>query len=152
MRKKDQEITEKAVMESVIRDALVCRLAMVDGDRPYVVPLCFGYQGDTLYVHGAVKGKKIDLLKKNPNVCVEFDQNTGVVPAENPCDWDMKYRSVIGYGTATFVEDPYEKMAALSIIISHYSEKSFHLPEAQLRKTVVIRIDIEHMTGKQSGC
>ncbi|MCG8684163.1 MAG: pyridoxamine 5'-phosphate oxidase family protein, partial [Desulfobacterales bacterium] len=98
MRRKDQEITEISAIEAVIEKSSVCRLGMVDGDSPYVVPLCFGYRDRTIYVHGFPRGKKIDVLKKNPNVCVAFDINTGVVPAADACEWNMKYQSVIGLG------------------------------------------------------
>ena len=64
MRRKDREINDKFAIESIIRKASVCRLAMVDGNRPYIVPLCFGYQGDALYFHSANVGKKLDRANK----------------------------------------------------------------------------------------
>ena len=73
MRRKENEITDKAEIESIIKQSWVCRLAMsVDGE-PYVVPLCFGYAEDVLYLHSAKEGKKIEMLKQNSAVCFEFD-------------------------------------------------------------------------------
>ena len=102
MRKKEKEITQSSEIEEVIRKSLVCRIGMSDNDLPYIVPVCFGYQDNTIYIHGALKGRKNDILKKNKNVCFEFDINTAVVTAEDACKWGMNYQSVIGFGKAAF--------------------------------------------------
>ena len=89
MRRKEKEITATEEIEAIIAGAVVCRLAMVDGRRPYVVPLCFGYENRTLYFHTGAKGKKIDVLRNNPNVCFEFDENCRVLEQPAACDWGM---------------------------------------------------------------
>lgn len=151
MRRKEKEITDKPAMEEIIRQSSVCRLALSDGDMPYVVPLCFGYQDGNIYVHGSLKGKKIEMLRKNQNVCFEFDINTKAVDAEKACDWSMQYQSIIGFGKASFVTDLDEKQKALDVIMGQYSNRAFHFPENKLKGTAVIQIEITSMTGKQSG-
>jgi len=151
MRRKEKEISEETAIETIIKSSLICRLGMIDGNKPYIVPLCFGYQDKTLYVHGSLKGKKIDVIQKNQNVCFEFDINTEIVKADSACNWGMKYQSVIGFGKAVFLENPDEKRKALSIIMNQYSYRSFHFPDNELNGTAVIKIEIENMTGKQSG-
>lgn len=151
MRKKEKEITNRSEIESIIQQSLVCRLAMSDGDTPYIVPLCFGYQDNVIYVHGSLKGRKIDILKKNRNVCFEFDINTAIVEAENACGWSMKYQSVIGFGKASVLEDPSDKRKALHVIMSQYSDRPFRFPENSIHGTAVLKIEIASMTGKQSG-
>ncbi len=98
MRRSDREEKDQTVIKNVISRPTVCRLGMVDGDKPDVVPLCFVYDGQYLYIHSATKGRKIDVLKKNPNVCFEIDLIAEATTAENACDWGMKYQSVIGFG------------------------------------------------------
>ena len=151
MRKKDKEITEESAIEDVIRKSLVCRLGLVDGDRPYIIPLCFGYRDKTLYFHSASQGKKIDITKSNQNVCFEFDINTEIVNAKEACDWGMKYQSVIGFGKAVIIQDADEKRRALNVIINQYSHGQFQFPEKALNMTTIIKVEIESMTGKQSG-
>ena len=151
MRKKEKEITEESDIERIIRDSLFCRLGMVDGDTPYVVPLCFGYRDKTIYLHGSLKGKKTDALKRNPNVCFEFDIDTEIIEADNACDWGVKFKSVIGFGKAVFLDWFDEKREALDIIMSQYSKRPFSFPDHLLKKTAVIKIKIDNMTGKQSG-
>jgi len=151
MRRKDKEITEPAAIRAVIEKATVCRLGMVDGNRPYIVPVCFGYHDNVLYFHSASKGRKIDLLRKNPNVCIEFDLLAEPIESENACDWSMRYQSVIGFGKAVFIEDLDEKRKALGIIMAQYTDREFQFPEKMLKATRVFRVEIEQVTGKQSG-
>jgi nitroimidazol reductase NimA-like FMN-containing flavoprotein (pyridoxamine 5'-phosphate oxidase superfamily) len=76
MRRKEKEMDSLVEAEVVIRNSLVCRLGLSDDNRPYVVPLSFGYENNTLYFHSASEGKKVEILKKNSNVCFEFDIET----------------------------------------------------------------------------
>lgn len=150
MRRKDKEITDNAEIESIICRSMVCRLAMADKNRPYIVPLCFGYKDNTLYFHSSGQGKKLDMLKKNNLVCFEFDIDYEPIKSDKVCEWGMKYKSVIGFGKASFIEDFESKRRALDIIIQHYSGESFDYPEAKIKNTVIIKVKIEHMTGKYS--
>lgn len=151
MRKKDKEIKDIAAIEEILTRAVVCRLGLCETNQPYVVPLCFGYKDNTLYFHCANQGKKLDILRTNNNVCFEVDIDSRVIKADQPCDWGMKYKSVIGFGKAMFIEDVESKRKALNVIMQQYSEKSFEYPEEAIRNTVVIKVEIKSMTGKQSG-
>jgi nitroimidazol reductase NimA-like FMN-containing flavoprotein (pyridoxamine 5'-phosphate oxidase superfamily) len=151
MRRTDKEITDRAEIESIIQRSLVCRLGMVDENRPYIVPLCFGYKDNTLYFHSANQGRKIDILKKNNTVCFEFDIDYEPIKADNPCEWGMNYKSVIGFGKAYLVDDVEAKRPALDLIMQQYSDGTFDYLETKIKNILVIRVEIEHMTGKQSG-
>ena len=113
MRRKEREVTKESDIEAIIKRSLVCRLGLSDGDKPYVVPLCFGYKDKALYFHGAYDGRKMDILKKNQMVCFEFDIDTEIIEAENPCHWGMKYLSAIVFGKAVFLEGFDEKKRRL---------------------------------------
>ncbi len=151
MRRKEKEITEQSEIEAVIQKSMVCRLGLSDNNIPYIVPLCFGYHKSTIYVHGSIKGRKFSILQNNPNICFEFDINTEIVEGKDACKWGMKYQSVIGFGTASFLKDPNDKQKALNIIMSQYSDKPFQFSEKAINKTGVVKIEIKSMTGKQSG-
>ena len=71
--------------------------------------------------------------------------------ADDACHWGMKYQIVIGFGKAIIVEDFEEKQKALAVIMSQYSDRTFEFPEKLLKQTAVIEVEIESMTGKQSG-
>ena len=151
MRRKDKEITGAKDIEEIIRGANICRLALCEGGRPYVVPLCFGYEDGKLYFHSASQGRKLEILKNNRNVCFEMDIDQELVSGEAPCKYGFRYRSVVGFGRASFVRDPESKCKALGMIMKNYSEGVFDFTESQIAKTAVIKVDIEDMTGKISG-
>jgi nitroimidazol reductase NimA-like FMN-containing flavoprotein (pyridoxamine 5'-phosphate oxidase superfamily) len=151
MRRKDKKITDTEVIDDIIYRSTVCRLALSETNQPYIVPVCFGYKNRTLYVHSAREGKKVDIIRKNNNVCVEFDIDHELVKTDRACTWGMKYRSVICYGTASFVDDDHEKREALDVIMAHYATGSFEYNDQKLANSIIIKIEIEIMTGKQSG-
>ena len=151
MRRKEKEIAQESDIEEIIRSARICRLGLSDGEQPYIVPLCFGYHDGTLYFHGALEGRKLDIIRKNCHACFEIDVKTEIVQAEEACGWGVRYQSVIGFGRATILEDPHEKQRAIEIIMSQYTDRRFHFPDAAVQNTAVIKVDIERMTGKQSG-
>jgi uncharacterized protein len=155
MRRKDREIEDRAELESIIDAATVCRLAMSEDDRPYNVPLCFGYKDGNLYFHSAEEGKKLDVLRVNNCVCFEMDIDHELVRADYPCESEMKYRSVIGFGQASFVNGIEEKRMAQDIITCHYSEENaegaYVYPEQKLARTVIIKVKIDSLTGKKFG-
>lgn len=151
MRRSDREEKDQTVINDIINRSTVCRLGMVDGDKPYVVPVCFGYDGKCIYIHGALVGRKIDVMKKNSNICFEIDLIADPIASENACDWGMKYQSIIGFGIAIFLEGPDEKRQALDIIMAQYSDKQYQYPDNMLKATAVIKIEIENITCKQCG-
>ena len=151
MRRKEKEILDREEIESIIRKADVCRLGLSDKNIPYIVPLNFGYKENCLYFHTPKVGKKIDMIKGNNRVCFELDIDHEVVRADNPCDWNMKYQSVIGYGRAFLLEDIDEKRQALDVIIEHYSGQTGEYAEKLVDRLAVIKVQIESMTGKKSG-
>jgi len=151
MRKKEKEITAPAEIEAIIQRSQVCRLGMSDHGTPYIVPLCFGYRDRTLYFHSAREGKKIDILRGNDRVCVEFDLDGELVTAAEACKFDMKFRSVVAFGRASLVEDLEERSRGLEVIMHHYAGKSFAYPDEIVGKTMVIKVEIESWTGKKAG-
>jgi len=153
MRRKDREIKDIDELESIMKKAKACRIGLCDQNKPYVVPVSFGYQDGCLYFHSAREGKKINILKENKNVCFEVDIDVELVKSRDPCGWSMKYRSVIGFGAASFIVDSEDKKNAMDIIMSHYSDETgdFNYSPKMLGVVAIIRIDIREMTGKKAG-
>jgi len=151
MRRKEKEILDREEIESIIKKADVCRLGFSDNNIPYIVPLNFGYKENCLYFHTAKVGKKMDMIKTNNMVCFELDVDHEVIRAENPCDWNMKFQSVIGFGKAFVLTDAEEKRQVLDVIIEHYSGQTDEYAEKLVNRLAVIKVEIESMTGKKSG-
>ncbi len=151
MRKKEQEIKNIKDIEAIIEQAEICRLALCDFNMPYIVPLCYGYKEKTLYFHCAPEGKKIDILKKNNNVCFEIEAGAVINKSDIPCNWAIRYKSVIGFGKAYLVTNAQEKKAALDILMSHYANGKFDYLPKSFANALIIKVVIENMTGKRSG-
>ena len=117
MRRSEKEITERSAIDEIINRCLVCRLALSDGGIPYVIPMNFGYEGNTLYFHTAREGRKLDILRKNNQVCFELDTDVEIIAAEDAAGWGARYCCVIGFGTASLVDDPVEKRKAYDSIM-----------------------------------
>jgi nitroimidazol reductase NimA-like FMN-containing flavoprotein (pyridoxamine 5'-phosphate oxidase superfamily) len=152
MRRKEREITDRVALDEILHKALTCRLAMCDGDQPYVIPLNFGYDGKSLYIHCAREGRKLDILKTNNRVCFEMDGDHELVKGESPCDWGFRAESVIGFGKAVLIEDGEEKRRALDVIMEHYgASPPYAYKEKAFHKALIIKVDVENMTGKKLG-
>ena len=149
MRRSERERTDPAWIVRVLRDATVCRVAFA-GPDPYLVPLCFGFEENRIYLHSAPEGKKMDLFAGRPRVCIGFEAGVEPVRSGTPCSWGMRYRSVIASGTAHIVEDDEEKLRALSLIAGHYGADDTISPDSTGR-VAVIRIDLDEISGKTVG-
>jgi len=151
MRRKDKEMTDPDAIASVIRRSTVCRLGMSDGNQPYVIPMSFGYKDGAVYFHCAPEGRKIEILRKNPRVCIEFDVDCRLKTGNSACKWGFYFQSAIAFGVAVFIENSTEKQAAMDIIMRQYSSEAFTYPESALDKIVVIRVNITELTGKAAA-
>ena len=150
MRQTEREIKDRGAIDDLIKRALVCRLGMIDGDEPYIVPMNFGYDGKSLFFHSAKEGRKIDILRRNDKVCFEMDLDAEIIKGDVACKWSMRYRSVVGVGRAHLVEDPEGKRQALNVIMSHYAKGPFEYAERGFDLALIIRVDIESISGKRS--
>jgi len=152
MKKSDQEITDPAVIEEILTGSSVCRIAMHDGEAPYLLPFNFGYRDRCIYIHSAASGKKTDLLKQNGKVCFELELTAKIIRDTSPCKWSTIYRSAVGYGHVEILNGTQEKLDALGIIMSHYgAPDQTAFKASQVRSLVVLKLTIDRLTGKQSG-
>jgi len=153
MRRKDKEIIEKVIIEEILRQNEVGRLATAVDGEPYIVPMNFAYIRDKIYLHTHKDGKKIKDIQKNPMVCFEVDSGE-IVTGDNPCDYSWRYRSAVAYGKASIVESKNERLKALRLISEKYSFGKGKLITPELMEKFghlwIIEIDIDKMTGKQS--
>ena len=153
MRRSEKEIKDIEIIYSILKEADICRVGFSKADKPYIVPMNFGFGEGHIYLHSSVYGKKMEILKENKAVCFEVDIKTEIVKSEKPCNWGMHYLSVMGSGTAEFIEEPYERMRALDIIMKKYDDErlnSYEYSESSLKRIAVIKILLTEFTGKRS--
>lgn len=159
MRREDREIKGMEDIFSVVEKCGVVHVAMADRGKPYVVALNFGFDrledGLVLYLHSAYEGRKMDILKENPNVYFQMECDSELVMGTpgNPCSYSWNFASVMGSGQAEFIEGEKEKKHALNRIIQHLgeTEESFDFPSKALAGTCVYKIVARDVTGKRHG-
>lgn len=153
MRRSEKEIKDNNLLDEILEQAQVCRIAMSSNNTPYIVPLSFGYQEGCLYFHSAQEGKKIDILKENPTASFEVESLVEIKAGAKACNWSVNYRTIIGQGEVTFIEEEKEKINALNIIMQKYAgNQKFEFSPASLSGVAVFKLTINSLTGKKSGC
>jgi nitroimidazol reductase NimA-like FMN-containing flavoprotein (pyridoxamine 5'-phosphate oxidase superfamily) len=151
VRRKDKEITDIGIIEEILSKSEICRIAIMDKDTPYIVPLNYGYKHNYIYFHSASGGRKIDLLKVNNKVCFEITYFQEIIKKELSCEWATKYRSIIGYGTIEMVNDIDEIKSGLDIIMAHYGSTGNTYEEKNLQRIILLKLNIQSISAKQSG-
>lgn len=152
MSRQDRLVTDKEELIEIIRRCQVIHIGMHDGEDIYVIPMNYGYtwqEGElTFYLHGALEGKKIDLLKKNGRIGFEVDCDHELVEGKLPCQFAFKFASVAGTGTAELLEDPQEKIKAMECLMRQYSDREFAFTERLLSIVSLIRVRVDAFTGR----
>lgn len=151
MRGNNRSNEGQKIIQSIINGAKICRIALCDGGKAYIIPMSFGYDGKRIYLHSSEKGKKVELMRKSTSICFELESHVEIRESSVPCRFGMDYKSVVGYGKLVFLSSIREKKEALLTIMEHYTGKrEFEFNEEVMRRTLVIAIDIEEMTYRIS--
>ena len=153
MRKSDREIKSKEEIIDIIKRCDVIRLAFNNGDYPYILPLNFGFEVKNdkviFYLHGALEGTKVDIMKKDNRASFEMDTKHELQYYEEKGYCTMSYESIIGRGRIRILLED-EKMNALKKLMGHYhkSEDTYFNPAA-ISRTLVYSLEVEEMTAKR---
>ena len=152
MTKRERQITDLQQIREILDKGKVVHLGLSVNDEPYVVPMNYGYileEGRlTLYLHSAVQGKKLNIIRNNPKVFFCIDCDRMPFDGDKPCQYGMVYSSVMGNGNATILEDVEEKKQAMSCLMKTQTEKDFTFEDRLVSIVSVIRIDVAEFTAK----
>ena len=150
--KRERQVTDPEEILRILDEAKVLQLGLSVNDEPYVVPMNYGYTMEegrlTIYLHSAVKGKKLDMIRQNPKVFFSLDCDRKPFEGRVPCQYGLVYSSVMGRGTAALVEDVEEKKQAMSILMKTQTGKDFSFEDRLVSIVTVIRIDVQEYTAK----
>lgn len=152
MTRREREVTDINEIIKILDESKVLHLGMVDGDEPYVVPMNYGYMLEngklTIWLHGAKRGRKLDVMRANPKVF--FEMECGITPFEGEiaCKYGITYASIMGKGIAEIVEDIETKKSALSILMKTQTGKDFEFEDKMAAVVSIIRIDVSEFTAK----
>ncbi len=153
MTRREQQVTDINEIIEILEKSKVVHVGMIDGDEPYVVPMNYGYTLEngklTLYLHGAKRGRKIDVLKANPKVFFEMCCDITPFEGEVACKYGITYASIMGRGHAAIIEDVDEKKSALSILMKTQTGKDFSFEDKLTTVVSIIKIDTLEFTAKK---
>jgi nitroimidazol reductase NimA-like FMN-containing flavoprotein (pyridoxamine 5'-phosphate oxidase superfamily) len=153
MRRPETEITDPAELERILSAVRVLFLCLNDAQAPYVIPVCFGWDKGMLYVHSALTGTKIDLIRVDPFVGFSACAEMTLTPGSTACNFSVQAESIAGTGRARILIDDKERTRGLDLIMRHYSENA-EAPVfgvGSLSRTCVIAITILTLRGRQLG-
>ena len=152
MTKRERQITDPKQIEAILDASKVLHLGLAVDNEPYVVPLNYGYTMEdgklVIYLHGAQRGKKLDMIRSNPRVFFEMDCDRVPFDGVMPCQYGMVYSSIMGRGLAHIVEDVEEKKKAMAILMKTQTGKDFTFEDRLVSMVAVIRIDVAEYPAK----
>ena len=152
MTKRERQITDQEQIKHILDTAKVLRLGLAVDNEPYVVPMNYGYiledEKLVIYLHSAVRGKKLDMIRANPKVFFELDCDLTPFDGKVACQYGLSYSSIMGRGEARIVEDVEEKKQAMSILMKTQTGKDFSFEDRLVSIVAVIRIDVAEYTAK----
>lgn len=152
MTRRELEVTEMSEILHILDESKVLRLGLVDDGQPYIVPMNYGYTMEdgklTLYIHGANKGYKLDVIRKNPVCCFEMDCEVEEFEGKKPCQYGMAYYSLMGRGKVEFVEDVKAKREALELLMKVQTKKDFEIKDEWTKIVSVMKIVVNEYTAK----
>ena len=151
MRRNDKEVVDQNVINAILNNSVICRIALFDDEFPYIIPMNYGYRDNSLYFHCAQEGKKIDLIRKNNKVCFEIEQSHEILKDEISCKWTTKYRSIIGLGHMEIISDYHQKLDGLDVIMQQHGKKENEYNSKNVDNIFVLKLNINSISAKQSG-
>jgi len=146
---------DRETVHQVLDAGIVAHVAFVQDGLPVVVPMIYGREGDTVYLHGARKARVIRLLEQNQRACLNVTLLDGLVLARSAFNSSMQYRSVTVFGEPKLIEGPDKKLHAMRIISEHsmpgrWDELRDPL-DKEVKMTGVIALDIDSASAKISA-
>lgn len=146
---------DKQVVHSVLDAALVASVGFVQDGQAVVVPMIYGREGETIYLHGARKARVIRLLEQTEQICLNVTHVDGIVFARSAFNSSMNYRSATVFGTPRLIDDREGKVHGMRVISEHtmpgrWDELREPL-EKEIKMTGVIAVAIKSASAKISA-
>jgi nitroimidazol reductase NimA-like FMN-containing flavoprotein (pyridoxamine 5'-phosphate oxidase superfamily) len=143
---------DRADIDPILDEALICHIGFVEGGQPFVIPTIHARDGDHLYVHGSTASRMIRVLKTGTPACLTATILDGLVLARSVFNHSMNYRSVVVLGSFEEVVDPEAKLAALRTVSEHILPGRWNEvrspTELELKATAVLRLDLAEASAK----
>jgi len=148
----ERGIYDRATIDDILDEALICHVGFVHDGQPYVIPTIHARDGDTLYLHGSPGSRMLRNLKAGVDVCVTATLLDGLVLARSVYNHSMNYRSVVVVGRAHEVTDRTEKLRAMECVVEHVVpgrwREARRPSEGELRGTTILALPLVEASAK----
>lgn len=153
MPRADRQVTNREEILKIMDGCDALTLALMDGEYPYTIPMNFGWEDQSgqlvLYMHGAKDGKKLELIRQNPNAAFSMSRNHRCILGKVACASLFQYESVCGRGKIEILEDD-ERMHALTVLMRQYDRTQEHVfTQKHAAAVSVLKLTVEEFTGKR---
>jgi nitroimidazol reductase NimA-like FMN-containing flavoprotein (pyridoxamine 5'-phosphate oxidase superfamily) len=143
---------DRATIDAILDEALVCHLGFAVEGQPYVIPTLHARVGDLLYVHGSAASRMLRHAASDVRICVTVTLLDGLVLARSVFNHSIDYRSVVVLGTPTLVEDVGEKREALHAFTEHIApgrwEEARQPTDQELKATWILSMPLDEASAK----
>lgn len=143
---------DRAVVNAILDEALVCHVAFAREGQPFVIPMVYAREGDALYLHGSTANRVLRALIGGAEACVTVTLIDGLVLARSAFHHSVNYRSVVLYGAAEEVTDLAERALAMRALIEHVARgrwDDIRQPgREEMLRTLVVRLPITEASAK----
>ena len=146
-------IEDRNVINAILKQCRTCYVAMSDDNVPYVLPMNFGIEGDSVILHSAQEGRMWETIRKNPKVCINWTLGEELAWQDERvgCSYRVKSSSVIIEGTAQIIDDNEEKERLFRQFMTQYSDLPFKFNAPAIRNVGVMLVPITTLTAKVFG-
>lgn len=137
-------------VRTILDAGLIAHVGVMTDDGPLVLPMAYGRDEETLYLHGALANHLLGSGAEH-DICATVTMVDGLVMARTPFHNSMNYRSVVVRGAATKIDDKAEKLRALKIITDHIVENwdnGRDVSDIDERKTLVLQMPLAEASAK----
>jgi uncharacterized protein len=148
----ERGVYDRATIEAILDEALLCHLAVVENGLPRAIPTIHARIGGNVYVHGSTGSRTLRGVMGGRDVCLVVTLLDGLVFARSAAHHSMNYRSVVVYGTTREVTDPGEKWRAQAALVDHVcagrSGQARMPSEKELRETMILAVELREASAK----
>jgi len=146
-------IENRMEIDKIIRTCKTCYFAMSDNDFPYVLPMNFALDGNSVILHSAQSGRMWETLKKNQNVCINWivGEDLAWQDVKVGCSYRVKSKSVLVEGKVEFVDDFDEKTRCMNLMMAQYSDRDFKFSKPAIENVGIIKVSIDKIAAKEFG-
>jgi len=152
VREANRAVYDRSAIYKILDEGFVCHVGFSLDGQPYVIPTMFARVGDAIYFHGSAASRMLRGAASGLPVCITVTLLDGLILARSVFNHSMNYRSVVALGTATLINDPAEKVAALQAftekLIPGRWQDARQPNEQELKATSILKLPLTEVSAK----